>query len=251
MNRFVSAFVAGLVLVSIVRAEPGQPPFDEVHAEAAKVLKKRLASKEGDSRVKDIPGHAVTPADAPRPGPELVRIKEILKDLPDADRMLFMDRLRLVDGRIASVYTAPLTKAFKAGRVNEMLDKLGGSGDGPQARSSGRPRLAELSKVLEGMPAEVKREFYDSMIFIGGELVSFRIDGLRKNATKTRVDEVLLSLGFDPANESALDSKGLCGGQGGQTWCNDSICDFPETGPLRCISEKDYTCKSATCKSPK
>lgn len=250
MNRFFSAFAAGLVLVSAARAEPGQPPFDEVHAETAKALKKRLASKEGDSRVKDVPGQAVTPADVPPPARELVRIKEFLKDLPAADRALFMDRLRLVDGRVASVYTAPLTKAFKASRVDEMLDKLGGSGDSPQARSSGRPRLAELSKVLEGMPAEVKREFYDSMIFVGGELVSFRIDGVRKNATKAKVDEILLSLGFDPADESPLDSKGLCGGQGGQTWCNDSICDFPETGPLRCISEKDYTCKSASCKSP-
>ncbi len=224
-------------------AETGQPALEEVYSGTSKSMRKRSessASKKPPERPKV--GVAANSVKGP------VKIKEFLRDLSAEDRILFIDRLRLVDGRVASLYTAPLKKAFAADRVDQMLNALGGSSEAGSATSA-KPRLAELSKLLAGLPAEVKVEFYDSMTFNDGELVSFRIAGLRSIVSKARLDEILLALGFDPAAESQLDSKGLCGGQGSDTWCNDSLCDFPETGPLRCISEKDYTCKSASCRT--
>lgn len=244
MTRFAILCIVTVIppLMTVgAAAQSEHPPLEEVYSGTAKAVKKQAAAKEAAAKAAAAEGQ---PKEAVRP----VKVSELLRELPAEDRALVMERLRLVDGRVASVYTAPLTKAFKTEKVDEILSALGGS-VGAAPRASGKPRLADMSKLLAALSTDVKRDFYDSMVFYDGELVSFRIDGLRANASKAKLDEILLALGFDPANEAKLDSKGLCGGQGGDTWCNDSICDFPETGPLKCISEKDYTCKSASCRA--
>lgn len=225
---------------SLAAKENKSPSFDEIYSEPVKAITAPPRKSEGTLAAREIPGKPVPPKTAP---PRLVKFRDLLRGVAPEDRAEFGGGLRLVNGKVASAHLVPLRKTMDAARVNEILDRLTESpGAEPRDEAGGRekrPDLVVLSKLVEGLSPEARARFYDSLIFKDGELVSFFAGDLRLARSKSDFEAVLRSLG------GTNDPKGLCG----NGWCNNSECDFPETGLLRCISiEIDGVCKGATCR---
>lgn len=252
-----SVVLAGMLyfaLPSWASAEEPKPAakkavsFDELYAAPSGAIKSNPESSPTDVAGRAIARQDLDAARSEDSDSRLVKIEKLLKDVPEGERAEFMGHLRLVNGRVVSAYLAPLRKSFREDKITAILDRLTGPAN-PAASASaeskgGRPRLVELSSLLQDVSPSDRTKTYDSMIFRNGELVSFWVGGLRRTANKSTLNDVLQSLGGIPASGSDVGAKGLCG----NGWCDNSICDFPPTGSLRCLAtDEDYVCKT-NCK---
>lgn len=238
------------IIASTAAEEKKAVSFEEIYSEPSKAVERpakvpsiRLAGKEISNQTAS--GRA--PEASVR---RLVKFKDLLVGVSPEDRIEFADRLRLVDGKVASARLAPLRKTMSESQVNQLIDRLTESPEDASvaepAKSDKKSGLIQLSNLLEGLSSEAKAEFYDSMVFKNGELVSFFVGGLRQGLSKPAFSAAMKVLAGSDDSTIVSGTKGLCG----TTWCNNSECDMPPIGErLRCISiEIDGICKTATCK---
>jgi len=218
-------------------AEQRKPSFEGLYADTGGAI--AVSSKKADDEISAVPiGNVGNTKRVPR----LVDLKELLKDLPPSDRAEFIGDLRLLNGEVVSMNMAPLRRNLNSKQIDAILAGL----DSPPRPAStpkrtGHPRMVDISDLLRDAPDRVRAEFYDSLVFLDGEIVSFRYRGLKDSLSKEAYADLLSALNPNPE----IGPKSLCG----NGWCEDSICDLPpdpEERP-RCLSQEDYTCKT-NCK---
>lgn len=238
-RRLAMGVLVMLVGVGEVSAEEIKPYFDMLHADPSMAISKRDATSTSAPIAIPIPREPKALQASP------VKISELLKDVPLADRIEFIGDLTLLDGEFVSANLAPLQKTLSQDQIDRILSSLSAPpASEPPAKASRRKKkrhLTSISKLVQDAPPSVRNEFYESLVFRRGEVVSFYIGGLETALKRTSVDVLLAALNPEPE----VDSKSLCG----NGWCADSYCDLPpdpKDDPA-CLARDKWTCKS-NCK---
>ncbi|MBI5597498.1 MAG: hypothetical protein HY928_15520 [Elusimicrobia bacterium] len=210
------------------------PAFDELYSHPEHALAERHGKARAISNAASITTTEVSRV-------KLVKISELLADIPTPDKVRFLDDLRFFDGEIVSANTEPLKKTLSREQIKGILAALSSPAGTPEKARKGRPRLTVFSDALKGVPDNVRAEFYESLVFRGDEIVSFYASGLRGALGEAGFKSLLGSLNPAPS----ADEKSLCG----DGWCDDSYCDLPPdpADDPSCQTKKDHVCKS-NCK---
>lgn len=190
---------------------------------------------------------AVAEGIAPETNPhqdELILLKDLLADILPEMRSDFVSAMHFAGNGITPEGRNILTHAGLAeARINGIAKTLHGTPN----EKKGEPLSVSLDILLEGVPADVKRDFADNLKFLNGNVVSAKTDLLEKVVSPEKYGKILDIIMPEPLRKS---------GTGAATRAKDEACvaytGAKSRGVLRgCDWAVGYTCNPATCKSSK
>jgi hypothetical protein len=170
--------------------------------------------------------------------PQLVVLKDLLKDLPVANRSEFIGSIVFSNGHVLSVSSDVLNKKLDAKKISDIVGFIETSGT--PAESSDASGIS-LSKLLNGVPEDIQAEFMDNLVYKKGALVSADIGGLRTVLSEEAITKILDTI--YPASGKSMTGTS-------KTYCDQHNCYSAYCGgsPLTCIGtpNSSHTC-GTTC----
>lgn len=167
--------------------------------------------------------------------PQVLIMKELLKDLSAEDRAEFLGSLELRNGWVVSVSMAPLRRTLNRGMTVKILESFTTSQNVIKAASARNKKtsspIIRLSELLKNVPVDIRNEFFDNMEFKNGALVSVYLGGLRKVMKEVELKKMIKSL----ASAASADFKVLCG--------ND-VCYYVSCIDSHCLDHPTNACFS-------
>lgn len=240
MKRKISVMflgVAGLLACAGIVTAGELLAFDTVYKNPQEAIK-----VQGKSVGIPVVPQAATDRGASSPAPKLVMLKELLKDIPAADRADFFSSLVLKDGRVVSFNLEPLEKNLSAENVGRIKNTIFYRPDNKSLPKTSSPaRYAFISKMFKGIPAEVRNEFLNSLTFENGSFVSAYTGGLEGNVSRGEVENIIKTIATTPGPLREFNTKTLCLG----AVCDNAACYQHNDDDPYCIEHKKWTCDSS------
>ncbi len=226
MSRVLIAILLGAAVFSSV---PGARAATELpRALSADAINANLAGPQPGRKVADVKVSTQP----------LVVPKELLKIVPPAERLEFLDSLVLVNGAVAELQNRILEKYFGADFRRPMRALCPGAEDEDLYYHEKPSRFVRMRALLKDLPERTRGEFLDNLAFENGHLVSAYVGGLKKKMSPQDLVRTLDQLACDSSKRPAAAAGAVCGAG----WCTGSQCqavsDIPGQRPsdIACFS---------------
>lgn len=226
MSRFLMGALLGAAVFLAVpgaRAAAELPRALDAGAINAKLAGSQPDRKEAEVRISTRP---------------LVVPKELLRTVPPAERVEFLDSLVLVNGAVAELQKRILEKYFGGDFKRPLLALCPVAEDEELYYHEKPSRFVRVRILLNDFPGKTRVEFLDNLAFENGHLVSAYVGGLRKSMSPQEMGKLLDQLACDSGKRPAAVAGSVCGAG----WCTASTCpavsDIPGQSPgdIACFS---------------
>ena len=170
-------------------------------------------------------------------GPQLFVLKDLLKDLPAADRSEFIGSLVFSNGHVVSAASDLLSKTLDNDKVNHIIGIIETNASRSESSAASESSLTEL---LNGVPDDIRTEFMDNLMYKKGVVVSAYVGGLETVLPEEAVNKILTTIYPAPEKSSIGTSRTLCD----SAYCYGAVCSSHNDDPLTCKDKKNSTCGS-------
>lgn len=169
---------------------------------------------------------------------KLPAMGEVLRGIPPKDRNQFLNSLVLKNGRI--IYgNATLLGTFGENMAREILMN---SDIDANTDFNASPRLIQMSALLSEVPADIRSEFLERLVFMNGRFASAYVGGLRRAMGDAAVNKILAAIVTDPQKTpKAEGARALCG----NGICNYAYCAYVWQKPHCRSTDSEDVCDSS------
>ena len=168
---------------------------------------------------------------------------EVLRDIPVENRLEFLNNLILKNGRIVYGDVAPLEKTLGRNAAVKIAEALSRSFSSLADEEPGIPaRLVQMSSLLSEVPAGIKEEFLERMVFLNGRFASAYVGGLRQALGDEKLKKILSSIVTDPNKTPRIEGTKAYFPGG---ICYNSYCAYVWQNPKCLSTDSDNACDSS------
>jgi len=172
---------------------------------------------------------------------KLILVKDLLKDIPQKDRIEFMSAIRLFNGRVASQSYAVLEKrGLSRTKTDDILRAFESSDADVKAFTpvASRPMI-DIKDLLRGVPEKARVEFLDNIKLLNGGFASTKTDLLEKAVSPEKYEEIMDTL-MPKVSGGKARAK--------DEWCETWVVNDWKNVYRGCSYQEKYTCNSSVCK---